>query len=198
MKQQIEHVRFAVLEDAGAILDIYGPYVEHTPISFEYEVPSLKSFRERMRNIMKEYPYLVYEKEGKVVGYAYGSSYLSRKAFSWDGEVSIYISREERGRGIGRQLYQPLLAMMKEMGIVNAYALIVHPYEASEQFHKKMGFQEEAVFPNVGYKLGQWQNLIYMKKQLNSYSCPPQQRKNFPEIQIEAEKILKGEGIIYS
>lgn len=197
MKQQMNQVRFAALEDAGAILDIYGPYIEQTPISFEYEVPSPESFRERMRNIMKEYPYLVYEKEGKVVGYAYGSSYLSRKAFFWDGEVSIYISREERGRGIGRQLYEPLLAMMKEMGIVNVYALIVHPYEASEQFHKKMGFQEEAVFPKVGYKLGQWQNLIYMKKQLNPYSCPPVERKSVTEIRAEAEKILKGEGSIY-
>lgn len=191
MEKTNEKIRFAALEDAERILEIYAPYILNTAVSFEYEVPSLDEFRERMARIMKTHPYLVCERKGQIIGYAYASSYLTRKAFGWDAEVSIYLDQEERGKGIGRLLYEPLLAILKEMGVVNVYALIVHPHELSERFHRKMGFQKEAIFEKTGYKMGKWQDLIYMKKQENPYTCPPQKGKPYPEIKKAYEQRWK-------
>ena len=64
-------VRMACLEDAPEILEIYRPYVEKTAITFEYEVPDLEEFRQRMTNILREHPYLVAEEDGEIIGYAY-------------------------------------------------------------------------------------------------------------------------------
>ncbi len=64
-------VRDAKIEDAARILEIYAYYVEYTVISFEWDVPSLEEFENRMRDIMKKYPYLVIERDGKIEGYAY-------------------------------------------------------------------------------------------------------------------------------
>ena len=63
------NIRNAKLEDAPRILEIYTDYVENTVITFEYEVPSLEEFENRMRNTMKKYPYLVIERNGKIGGH---------------------------------------------------------------------------------------------------------------------------------
>lgn len=193
MENYAEKIRFAVLEDAEQILKIYAPYILNTPVSFEYEVPSLENFKKRMVGIMETHPYLVYERDGKIIGYAYASPYLTRRGFGWDAEVSIYLDQEEQGKEIGRLLYEPLLDMLKEMGVVNVYALIVHPHERSEKFHQKMGFQQEAIFEKTGYKLGQWLDLVYMKKQLNPYTCPPQEGSAFEQVKQDCENRWKQE-----
>ena len=74
-------IRSANPQDAPSLRAIYRPYVERTVISFEYEVPSVSDFRQRIKQTLAHYPYLVAELEGEVVGYAYGSAFHPRAAY---------------------------------------------------------------------------------------------------------------------
>ena len=97
-------VRFATTKDTISILKIYEEYID-TPITFEYKLPTEKEFEERIKEIIKEYPYIVCEQEGKVVGYAYAHKYKERKAYDFDVELSIYISKSYTSKGEGKKLY---------------------------------------------------------------------------------------------
>ena len=101
-------IRTATIDDAGELLSIYAPYVNHTAITFEYDVPDLQAFRTRMAGILEEYPFLVAEDEGRIVGYAYASAFHGRAAYKHSAETSIYLDQQCRQRGIGRQLYGEL------------------------------------------------------------------------------------------
>ena len=173
-------IRQATLEDAADILAIYAPYVENTAISFEYEVPSLEAFRERMAHYMEKYPYLVAEQDGKLLGYAYAAAFHPRKAFQWLAEVSIYLSPQAQGRGIGRRLYEDLEQALRAMNIIDMYALVASPSQEdeylthrSEQFHQHLGFEKVAQLENCGYKFGRWYHVLWMKKTLNERSHSP-------------------------
>ncbi|MCF0136323.1 MAG: GNAT family N-acetyltransferase [Lachnospiraceae bacterium] len=171
MEQTSVIIRPASLEDAKALQRIYAYYVEHTVITFEYEVPTVKEFRDRMAKIMEKYPYLVAELEGRPVGYAYAGTFKTRAAYDWAVETTVYIDRELRGRGAGRQLYEALEAALRDMGIVNMYACIGYPEQEDEyltrtsaEFHEHMGFTLVGRFSNCGYKFGRWYHMIWMEK----------------------------------
>ena len=106
-------LRIATEKDVPAILDIYGPYVLNTTASFEYTVPTEAEFLARFRDITAQFPWLVWEEQGRILGYAYGSAPYTRAAYSWCAEPSIYLREEARGRGIGRKLYGALEAILK-------------------------------------------------------------------------------------
>lgn len=101
-------IRNATLADAPRILEIYAYYVEHTVITFEYDVPSLAEFEGRMRDIMKKYPYLVIERDGRIEGYAYAHAFVGRAAYDWAAELTIYLDHDARRGGVGRVLYEAL------------------------------------------------------------------------------------------
>ena len=98
-------IRNASLADAPRILEIYAWYVEHTVITFEYDVPSLEEFEGRMRRTMQKYPYLVIERDGRVEGYAYAGPFVGRAAYDWACELTIYLDNDARKHGMGRALY---------------------------------------------------------------------------------------------
>lgn len=93
----MRRIRLATLADAKALLDIYRPYVEETAVSFEYTVPSLTKFEQRLSDIMAFYPCLVAEEEGGILGYAYASRFHARAAYAWSAEVTIYLPRRLEG-----------------------------------------------------------------------------------------------------
>jgi L-amino acid N-acyltransferase YncA len=163
-------------EDTARVLAIYQPYIEETVITFEYEVPSLEVFRERIRGICKNFPWLVCEEDNKVVGYAYASYFSGRTAFAWDCELSVYLDKEYYARGIGSVLYQKLLKLVKIQGYYNAYALIALPNQKSEVLHNKLGFNYEGCLNKAGYKFQKWVDLGYYVKRLQSDFEP----KDFP------------------
>ena len=107
-------VRDAKIEDAARILEIYAYYVEYTVISFEWDVPSLEEFENRMRDIMKKYPYLVIEQDGKIEGYAYAHAFVGRAAYDWSSELTIYLDPNARKGGLGRRLYEELADRLKQ------------------------------------------------------------------------------------
>ena len=113
------HIRIAEPEDAEVLLAVYAPYVEETAITFEYSVPSVGEFQERIRNTLQQYPYLVAEDENGILGYAYAGRFQSRAAYDWAVETSIYIRKDQKGRGLGRRLYHALEEGLKEQGLTD-------------------------------------------------------------------------------
>ena len=107
-------LRFARPEDAGALLEIYRPYVEETAISFETSVPSREEFLRRITEISAFYPYLLAESDGQILGYAYAHEFGERGAFRWTVETSIYVKMGERRKGIGRRLHEALEEALKD------------------------------------------------------------------------------------
>ena len=99
-------IRTATSQDAKALLDIYAPYIQNTAITFEYEVPSLQEFTDRITQTLQKYPYIVAVSDNKIVGYAYAGAFGKRTAYTWTAEVSIYIAQNFRKMGIGKKLYE--------------------------------------------------------------------------------------------
>ena len=87
-------IRVATRADVPEILEIYAPYVENTTCSFEYEPPTLDAFYERFASITDRFPWIVWEEDGRILGYAYASAPCSRAAYSWCAEPSIYLKKE--------------------------------------------------------------------------------------------------------
>jgi len=175
-------VRMARSEDAAAILQIYEPYILNTAITFEYEIVTLEAFKLRMETIQEQYPWLVCEQEGKVIGYAYCSQFKERAAFAWDLECSVYIKENTHHQGIATALYTKLFELVREQGYFNVYALITYPHDNSVALHKKFGFAEVGIYKKTGYKMGQWWDLLVMEKRLRSIEELPLMLKTIHEI----------------
>jgi L-amino acid N-acyltransferase YncA len=169
-------VRAAGLEDAEKILEIYKPYVSETAISFETEVPSLQEFRGRMASITGKFPWLVYERDGEILGYAYAGPFRSRCAYEWSVEASVYVQHGVHRSGIGKALYGPLLETLKGQGAVNVIGGVTLPNEGSIGLHEYFGFEKVGVFKDAGYKLGKWWDVGYWQLQFTKPEHPPHLR----------------------
>lgn len=163
--------------DASELLEIYAPYVKETAISFEYDVPSVEEFKNRIRNILEKYPYIkALDNKNKIIGYAYAGSFKARKAYDWSVETTVYVRKDCRRGGVGRNLYQVLEGMLKEMGILNMNACIatpktndLHLTKDSLFFHEKMGFSIVGTFHNSGYKFHTWYDMVWMEKMIGEH-----------------------------
>ena len=103
MKNNI-NLRIASPEDAHSLLEIYSYYVKNTSITFEWEVPSISEFKNRISSTLKKFPYIIAEMDNTIVGYAYASPFKSRAAYEWAIETSIYVHKDFCHQGIGKQL----------------------------------------------------------------------------------------------
>lgn len=141
-------IRPAKPEDAEKLLAIYAPYVEQTAITFEYEVPTVEEFRERIHNTLKKYPYLVAEQGGEPVGYAYVGPFHDRPAYDWAVETSIYVDQNKKRMGIGKKLHEALEEELRNRGFLNMNACIAYPAQEDEyltrnsvEFHAHLGYR---------------------------------------------------------
>lgn len=169
-------IRTATTNDAAQILAIYAPYIEQTGITFEYEVPTLEEFRYRILETLQKYPYLVWEENGEILGYAYAGVFKARAAYSRCVETSIYVRMDAHGKGIGKALYAQLEEELKSLGILNVNACITWLDEPNEyvthqspDFHAHLGYTKCAHFHKCGYKFGQWFDMIWMEKMIGSH-----------------------------
>ena len=165
-------IRPAAEKDIPAILDIYAPYVLNTTATFEYDVPCRRDFLQRFDTITAQFPWLVWEEAGQILGYAYASPPYSRAAYSWCAEPSVYLRPEARGRGIAQKLYTVLEAILKQQGYQVLYALITEENAPSLRFHEKMGYRFCVKFPDCGFKHGRWLGLVWMEKRLKIVETP--------------------------
>ena len=170
-------IRIATEADVPQMLAIYAPYIENTTITFEYDVPTQEQFLQRFRSITARFPWLVWEEDGAILGYAYGSAPFERAAYSWCAEDSVYLLPEARGRGIGARLCIALEKVLTFQGYRRIYALITAENENSIAFHEKLGYTLRAELPDAGFKFGRWIGVIWMDKRLDFVEFP----SNFPQ-----------------
>lgn len=178
-------IRIATLEDAAAISAIYAPYVLETTISFEIDPPDAAEMARRMAKIGATHPWLVYEAEGRVVGYAYASAHRERAAYGWSADTAIYLVRDAQRRGVGRALYQRLLRILALQGFHRAYGGIALPNPGSVGLHEACGFEPIGVYREVGFKFGGWRDVGWWGRPLNTNSdsvAPSPPRPFDPEI----------------
>lgn len=167
----------AKISDAKELLDIYDYYVKNTAITFELVTPSLFEFKERIKNISLNYPYIILKDDEKIVGYAYSNVFKGREAYKYSTEVTIYLDHNFKGKGYGKILYNELEKRLKEKGIKNLYACIASPIKIdkylnnnSEEFHNHMGYKRIGLFTQCGYKFNTWYNMIWMEKMIGEHN----------------------------
>ena len=166
-------IRLATEGDAGQVAAIYDPIVRDTIISFETEAPTEDEMRRRISNTLEHFPWLVYERDEKVLGYAYAATHRSRAAYRWCADVSAYVREDGRRTGVGRALYTSLNAVLVLQGYYNAYAGISLPNPASVRLHESVGFRPVGVYREVGYKVGGWHDVGWWQLALRERDAGP-------------------------
>ena len=154
-------IRNVQASDAAPICDIYNHHVLHTIVTFEEQPVSVDEMSGRIKAISSEYPWLVYEMDGNIVGYAYASQWKVRSAYRYTVESSVYIVEGYTGKGIGKQLYVKLIEMLKDQGIHAVIGGMGLPNEASLRLHESVGFKKIGQFHEVGWKFDKWVDVGY-------------------------------------
>ena len=184
--------RIATPRDSDEILDIYRPYVESTTVTFETVVPTPEEFRRRVENTLEQYPYLVAEEDGKILGYAYASPYRSRAGFNWTPELSVYVRQGYHGNGIGSHLYAALLDLLRLQGYQNVCSVLSYPNPESEKLHHRFAFRTVGIQKKCGFKCGRWCDVAILERPLGDHLTPPQSPTPFPQLSLQdVERILK-------
>ena len=166
------HIRFATKEDISPMLEIYRPYVETTTVSFEYTCPSLEEFTSRFEKYIRQFPWLVWEEDGEVLGYAYACAPFTRMAYSWVAEASVYLRKDAHRRGIGTALYRALEAILTKQGYLTLYTLVTSENATSLAFHQAVGYEIRADFPRQGFKMGKALGVTWLEKTLHFVDYP--------------------------
>jgi L-amino acid N-acyltransferase YncA len=159
-------LRLATPADAERLAAIYAPAVTDHATSFELEAPTPVEMARRLGVILTRTPWLVGERDGRVLGYAYASPHRDRPAYQWSVEVSAYVDAAAHRVGLGRLLYTHLFGILERQGFVNAYAAITLPNPASVGFHRSMGFTDVGIYEGIGHKFGRWHDVIWLHRGL--------------------------------
>ena len=165
-------IRISTEADVPQMLSIYAPYILNTTYTFEYDVPTQEEFLQRFRTVTKQFPWLVWEEDGNILGYAYGSAPFERAAYRWCAEDSIYLLPEAQGRGIGSKLYRALESLLFYQGYQRVYALITGENKPSIAFHSQLGFQLRGELPEAGIKFGRRIGVVWMDKSSDFVEIP--------------------------
>ncbi len=160
-------IRPAQDADAEAIAEIYAPYIRDTIITFEVERVPADAFVQRMRAVREHrLPWLVAERAGVVVGYAYATPWRARAAYAAAAEATVYLAQDAVGQGIGRTLYEDLFERLRALGKHVVIGGISLPNSASVALHERMGMHKVAHFEAVGRKFDRWIDVGYWQRTL--------------------------------
>ena len=184
-------VRAAAPEDAEQLLEIYTPFVisedsSLSNVSFELAAPDVEEFRQRIQDISKQFPYLVGEVNGQILGYVYCHPYRERLAYQWAVEVTIYLAPAGQGKGLGRLLYETMEKLLCLQGVTMAYSCITVGNDHSIKMHEALGYRLIGTFTNSGYKNGQWLDTVWLEKQLQLCPKQPDNIKSWWELDPDA------------
>ncbi|MGE0526202.1 MAG: arsinothricin resistance N-acetyltransferase ArsN1 family B [Bdellovibrionales bacterium] len=159
--------------DAVAVTKIYKPYVLNSAISFETVAPSTREMETRISLVLPFAPWLVFERDGEILGYAYASRHRDRAAYQWSVDTAVYIRNTSHRQGIGRALYTSLIGLLRLQGFYAAHAGVTLPNPGSVGLHETMGFRQIGVYPRVGYKNNQWHDVGWWQLPLQEcFECP--------------------------
>jgi phosphinothricin acetyltransferase len=188
-------LRIAEPADATGILAIYAPYCDASVVSFETAAPTVEEMSKRIESVLRDYPWLVCEIDGQIVGYVYASRHRERAAYRWTVEVTVYVATAHHRRGIGRALYSSLFSILAEQNYIKAFAGITLPNPASVGLHESLGFSPIGVYPSVGYKLGRWLDVGWWQRGLCLPTTPPSEPcafSHFRSSELVPEALCKG------
>tara|TARA_R110002049_G_scaffold302258_1_gene494949 strand:+ start:2397 stop:2882 length:486 start_codon:yes stop_codon:yes gene_type:complete len=149
-------IRKVTTQDAKQLVDIYNHYVLHTVVTFDDTVFSVADFKKKIESISSRFPFVVYEENNQVLGYAYANIWREKPAFKHTVETTIYLHHEAKGKQIGTKLYTELLNQLRAENYHVAIGGLTLPNEASVKLHEKFGFKQVAHFKEVGFKFETW------------------------------------------
>ena len=179
-------IRLAEIRDVKCIREIYAPYVTDTELTFHFEVPPLSFFEKKIVDTQKKHCWLVYEVDGKILGYAYATEHRPKNAYQWVVESTIYLDVNCKSKGIGTALYKALIHTLRQQGFCKVLAGLTIPNELSEKFHFKFGFKHFARYTKIGFKNGKWLDVDWLELDIN-FDNPPQKVKPVQEVVITKE-----------
>jgi L-amino acid N-acyltransferase YncA len=166
-------IRLATLDDAEQVREIYAPFCEATPVSFETEAPTVFEMRRRIEKTLAFYPWLVGDDGGQVLGYAYASAHRERAAYRWSVDVSVYVREGRRRSGLGRALYTSLFEILRLQRFTTALAGTTLPNPGSVGLHNAMGFGPVGVYRAIGFKCGEWHDVAWWQLPLREIDGAP-------------------------
>lgn len=159
-------IRAATPADAPALAAIYNPYIRDTTITFEEDPVTAEEMAARVARVAEAYPWLVWEEQGRVLGYAYASAWRARAAYRHSAETAIYVARGEHGKGIGTALYRALLGELRARGFHLVLGGLALPNEASVRLHERLGFRKAGHMHEAGRKFGCWIDVGFWERLL--------------------------------
>ena len=169
-------VRHAQPADGAACAAIYAPHVRDAAASFEVDPPDAAEMARRIAEVSATHPWLVAERDGRVVGFAYATTHRGRAAYRWAADVAVYVDDGARRSGVGRELYAALLELMRRQRLRWACAGITLTNEASVRLHEAMGFAPVGVYRSIGFKAGAWRDVGWWQCELapGAEGTPPE------------------------
>jgi phosphinothricin acetyltransferase len=167
---------------AAEVAEIYRPAVETSVASFEEVSPGTDEMAARMHRVLSWAPWLVAVEDGEVIGYAYATRHKERAGYRWSVDMSAYVRGDRKGRGVGRRLYEDLLARLRAQRFVNAYAGITLPNPASVALHESIGMRRVGVYERIGYKFGAWHDVAWYCLRLRAPDDPPAEPIALPDL----------------
>ena len=182
-------LRFADERDTAACLAIYAQYID-TSITFETALPSEAEFAGRIRSYGAVYPWLVAEEDGEILAYAYAHRAQERAAYDWNAELSVYVSKNAAGRGLGTKLYRALLALVREPCAPPAAGGVTIPRAAGAALPRKLGLRQLGVYHSTGYKNGSWRDVVRFEQHIGSFDGAPEPLRPIGQI-ADREAVLR-------
>ncbi|WP_309828777.1 N-acetyltransferase family protein [Paracidovorax wautersii] len=157
-------------EDIPALTAIYAHHVLNGTGTFEIDPPSEADMAGRRADVLgRKLPYIVAEKDGEILGFAYCNWFKPRPAYRFSAEDSIYVADAARGLGVGRKLLAALSEAAEQAGVRKLLAVIGDSANAgSIGVHRSAGFTEIGVMRSVGWKFGAWRDIVLMEKTLGA------------------------------
>ncbi|HSV79595.1 MAG TPA: GNAT family N-acetyltransferase [Ramlibacter sp.] len=161
-------IRSATDQDVAAITAIYTHHVLHGTGTFETAPPSQADMAGRRQDVLaRGLPYLVAERAGQLLGFAYCQWFKPRPAYRFSAEDSIYLHPDAAGQGVGRQLLIALAQGAEAAGIRKLIAVIGDSGNAASiGLHSALGFEQVGVIRSCGWKFGRWLDIVLMEKPL--------------------------------
>ena len=181
-------IRFMTPADLPAIYTILCTYIQHSTANLAWTNPEYSEFEADQQKIASAYPYLVAEYEGQVIGFGYAHSFLGKESYQFDAELTIYFVKRDH-HGLAKALYEHLEAICKAMGIVRLISCTTASNDHSLAYQKSYGFRQFGLLFKAGYKNGQWYDVAWMEKQINSFDHP--QRLSLEDIRAEFEQRME-------
>lgn len=168
--------------DAAGVAEVYRPAVETTVATFEEIAPDAEEMERRMRATLERTPWLIVDDGRTVAGYAYAGPHRERPGYRWAVDISVYVASGLQGRGIGRRVYDELLAILRRQRFVNVYAGVALPNPASVALHEAIGMERIGTYERVGYKLGRWVDVAWYGMRLAEPSANPPEPIPLPDL----------------